>query len=116
MAKELLLDFYLMGTTLEKGDKVRYTITGPGLTTPLTGEFTKWAPKVVKNLGKGEFAFKLEYLDKDGKVVDGPLNSTTRTVKLDPDAPAGDPHAGHTMPAASTSASAAPAPSASAKK
>jgi len=121
LAKELLVDFYLMGTTLEKGDKVRYTISGPGLASPLTGEFTKWAPKVAKNLGKGDFVFKLEYLDKDGKVVDGLLNTTSRTVKLDPDAPAGDPHAGHTTPAASASASAAasttpPATSASAKK
>lgn len=115
-AKEVLFDFYLMGTTLDKGDKVRYTITGPGLASPLTGEFTKWAPKVAKNLGKGEFVFKLEYLDKDGKVVDGPLNSTSRTVTLDPDAPAGDPHAGHTMPAGSASAATSAAPPASAKK
>ncbi|MBI2388188.1 MAG: hypothetical protein HYV09_01115 [Deltaproteobacteria bacterium] len=115
-AKELLLDFYLVGTTLEKGDKVRYTITGPGLDTPLTGEFTKWAPKVVKNLGKGEYSFKLEYLDKDGKVIAAPLNGTTRTVKLDPTAePGADAHGGHAMPmgagSAAPGASAAPASS-----
>jgi hypothetical protein len=121
MAKEVLIDFYLMGTTLEKGDKVHYTITGPGLDQPLAGDFTKWAPKVVKNLGQGEFEFKLEYQDKDGKPIEGPLNSVARKVKLDPTAPA-DPHGGmtpHTMgssapagtasvmpPAASASASA----------
>lgn len=114
-AKELLLDFYLVGTDLSKGDKVRYTITGPGLDAPLTGEFTRWAPKVVKNLGKGEYAFKLEYLDKDGKPVPGPLNATTRTVKLDPTAEAGDAHGGHAMPkaegSAAPAASAAPASS-----
>lgn len=110
MAKEVLIDFYLMGTNLtDKGDKVRYTITGPGLDQPLTGEFTKWAPKVAKNLGKGDFDFKLELVDKDGKPVEGPTNSVTRQVKVDPDAPA-DPHGGmtpHTMgtsPASSSSA------------
>lgn len=94
MAGDVLIDFYLMHTALDKGEKVRYTIIGPNLPAPLTGEFTKWAPKVVKNLGKGEFTFKLELLDKDGKVMEGPLNSTSRTIKLDPTAPT-DPHAGH---------------------
>jgi len=108
MAGDVLIDFYLMGTTLDKGEKVRYTIIGPNLPAPLTGEFTKWTPKVVKNLGKGEFTFKLELVDKDGKLIEGTTNSTSRTVKLDPSAPT-DPHAGHppmTMPA--TTGSAAP--------
>jgi hypothetical protein len=107
MAKEVLIDFYLMGTTLDKGEKVKYTIVGPGISSPLTGEFTKWAPKVAKNLGKGEFTFKLELVDKDGKPIEGMTNVTSRSVKLDPDA-AADPHAGHppmTMTSASASAS-----------
>lgn len=107
MAKEVLIDFYLMGTTLDKGEKVKYTIIGPNLPAPLTGEFTKWTPKIAKNLGKGEFTLKLELVDKDGKVIEGPLNATSRSIKLDPDA-AADPHAGHppmTMTSAAPSAS-----------
>jgi len=111
MAGDVLIDFYLMGTTLDKGEKVKYTIIGPNLPAPLSGEFTKWTPKVVKNLGKGEFTFKLELLDKDSKPIDGPGNSTSRTIKLDPSAPT-DPHAGH-APMTMTSTSAAPAPAAS---
>ena len=111
MAKEVLIDFYLMGTTLDKGEKVHYTITGPGLDQPLSGDFTKWAPKVAKNLGTGEFEFKLDLLDKDGKAIEGPTNSVTRKVKLDPAAPA-DAHGGmtpHTMGSTPTgSASVAP--------
>ena len=38
MAGDVLIDFYLMGTTLDKGEKVRYTIIGPDLPAPLTGE------------------------------------------------------------------------------
>lgn len=110
MAREVLIDFYLMNTTLDKGEKVKYTIVGPGIATPLTGEFTKWTPKVVKNLGKGEFTFKLELVDKDGKAIEGPTNSTSRAVKLDPDA-AADPHAGH-PPMTMTSGSAGTSPSA----
>ncbi len=114
MAGDVLIDFYVMNTNLDKGEKVRYTIVGPNLPAPLTGEFTKWTPKVVKNLGKGEFTFKLELLDKDGKVMEGPLNSTSRTVKLDPSAPT-DPHAGH-PPMTMGSAAAGPSASASSMK
>ncbi|UQA62831.1 hypothetical protein [Polyangium aurulentum] len=89
MAKELLIDFYLFGTQLDKGEKVKYSISGPGLTTPLTGEFTKWAPKVVRNLPKGnDYEVTLELVDKDGKGMEGPLTKTTRKgISLDPDAP-----------------------------
>lgn len=112
LAKSVLIDFYLMNTTLEKGEKVKYTIVGPGIAAPLSGEFTKWTPKVVKNLGKGEFTFKLELVDKDGKPIEGPTNTTSRQIKLDPEA-AADPHAGH---APATMGSANPAPSVSAVK
>jgi hypothetical protein len=89
MAKELLIDFYLFGTQLDKGEKVKYTISGPGLPSPLTGEFTKWAPKVARNLPKGnDYEVTLELVDKDGKGMEGPLTKTTRKgVNLDPDAP-----------------------------
>ncbi len=116
LAKEILLDFYLFNTDLKDGHKVRYTITGPGLATPLTGEFTAWAPKVVKNLQKGEYEFKLELLDKDGKVVEGFMNETTRKIDVDPTAEA-DPNAGmppHTMDATMPMPPASAAPSASA--
>lgn len=102
MGKELLIDFYLFGTTLDKGEKVKYTIAGPSLTTPLTGEFTTWAPKVAKDLPKGDYEVTLELVDKDGKPFEGPLTKTTRKgISVDPEAAATDPHAGHgTEPAA----------------
>lgn len=89
MAKELLIDFYLFGTQMDKGEKVKYSISGPGLSTPLTGEFTKWAPKVARNLPKGaDYEVTLELVDKDGKAIEGPLTKTTRKgINLDPDAP-----------------------------
>jgi hypothetical protein len=112
MAKELLLDFYLFGTALDKGEKVKYSITSPALASPLMGEFTTWAPKVAKNLPKGDYEVTLEIVDKDGKPLEGHLTKTTRKgIALDPDAAATDPHAGHTdaKPADAKPADAKPA-------
>ena len=129
MATSLLVDFYLHNTTLDKGEKVRFTLTGGGLDQPVTGEFTKWAPKVIKGLQKGEYEMKLELLDKDGKVDALPWNTTTRSkVVIDADkpmdpsmgmapmtmGPSGMGGTGSSSAAASTSAK-APATTASAK-
>lgn len=114
MAQELLLDFYLFGTKLDKGEKVKYSITGGGLAAPLAGEFTTWAPKIAKFLPKGDYEVSLELVDKDGKPIEGPLTKTTRKgIKLDPDAPADMGHGGHgATPAtpATPAAAATPAP------
>jgi len=115
MAQDLLIDFYLFGTKLDKGEKVKYSVTGGGLAAPLTGEFTTWAPKVAKFLPKGDYEVTLELVDKDGKAMEGPLTKTTRKgIKLDPEAAADAGHADHgaapaAPAAAGTGAAAAPA-------
>ncbi len=118
MAQELLLDFYLFGTKLDKGEKIKYSITGGGMAAPLLGEFTTWAPKVAKNLPKGDYEVSLELVDKDGKPIEGPLTKATRKgIKLDPDAPADMGHGGHGATPATPAAPAVPAtPAAPAKK
>ena len=75
--KKLLLDFYLVNTTLAAdGNKVRATINGQ--------EFMidQWTPYFVEGLPMGENTFKLELLDKDGQPIPGPFNSVERTVTL----------------------------------
>jgi hypothetical protein len=124
MGKSVMIDFYLVNGTLDKGDKVRFSVNGPGLDQPVTGEFTKWAPKLVKGLQAGEFEVKLELLDKDGKVSDLPWNSFTRKINVDASKPL-DPSMGMgpmtmsptpaTSASGATSAKPAPATSASAK-
>ena len=119
MATSLLVDFYLVNGTLDKGDKVHFTLTGGGLEQPVTGDFTKWAPKVIKGLQKGEYEMKLELLDKDGKASDLPWNTTTRSkIVLDADKPM-DPSMGMTPmtmgPSGMSSGSAMPMGSMSAK-
>ena len=75
--ENLLLDFYLVNTDLsESGNKVRATINGQ--------EFmlTDWQPYAIQGLPLGEVTIKLELLDADGNVIDGPYNSVERTVTL----------------------------------
>ena len=75
--KKILLDFYLVNTEISaNGNKVRATINGE--------EFmiTEWAPYFVEGLPMGENTFKLELLDADGNLIDGPYNTVERTVNL----------------------------------
>ncbi|GAC1356287.1 MAG: hypothetical protein NVSMB47_09730 [Polyangiales bacterium] len=88
MGKSVMIDFYLHNETLAEGDndKVHYTITGATLEQPVTGDFTKWAPKIVKGLPKGDYEVKLELMDKTGKVSEpAAWNSVTRKITVDAD-------------------------------
>lgn len=73
----LLLDFYLLNTTLsEGGNYVRATINGTEF------KLTDWAPYVINGLPKGEVTIKLELLDKDGQSIPGDFNTVERKVFL----------------------------------
>ena len=75
--ENLLLDFYLVNTELsETGNKVRATINGE--------EFmiTSWEPYAIQGLPMGEVTIKLELLDAEGNLIEGPFNSVERTVTL----------------------------------
>jgi len=75
--ENLLLDFYLVNTELsETGNKVRATINGK--------EFmiTEWLPYAIQGLPMGEVTIKLELLDAEGNLIEGPYNSVERTVTL----------------------------------
>lgn len=76
-AKKVLLDFYLLNTTLSPdGNNVIATIDGQ--------EFTleEWAPYGIEGLTPGEHTVKLELVDNSGKLIPGPLNSVTRTITI----------------------------------
>jgi len=75
--KNLLLDFFVLNTTLsETGNKVKATINGSEFT------ITEWAPHVIKGLPLGEVTIQLELVDADGNAIPGPFNTVTRTVTL----------------------------------
>lgn len=78
-AKRIMLDFYLVNTTLEPGgNRVRATINGT--------EFMldRWLPYQMEGLPAGENTVKLELVDGSGTVLPGPYNSVTRTFTVTP--------------------------------
>jgi len=83
-ADEILLDFYLNNVELgPDGYKAKYTIRKKGSTGEVTSIIlTDWTPAYVTGLTTGDYAVKLELLDKDGNVVPGPFNSTEREISI----------------------------------
>lgn len=96
MANHVLVDFYLANETLAEGkDHVNLTVSGPGISSPLAAKVEKWGtPFYLDNLQNGSYDIKAELVDGTNKVIDGPWNSTTRSIKIDHDAPM-DPNMGH---------------------
>lgn len=75
--KKLLLDFYLINTTISKnGNKVRATINDE--------EFLidEWSPYYIEGLPKGQVKIKLELINSSGELIDSPFNPSIRTVIL----------------------------------
>lgn len=73
--KSLMLDFYLINTTLsENGNKVKATINGTEFILP------KWAAYSVEGLGIGEHTFKLELINDKGDEIMGPFNKVERKI------------------------------------
>jgi hypothetical protein len=87
LGKRVLLDFYLTNVdelSEKDGFQVRYTIGD------VTGVITQWAPHHIENLPEGEHEVRLQLVDAEGEVVEGPFNDTTRTIQIggcDGDAP-----------------------------
>ncbi len=96
MANHVLVDFQLANVTLAEGkEHVGVSVTGAGITKPLEAKVEKFGPPLyLDNLRNGSYTVKVELLDAENKVVEGPWNSTTRTIKIDHDAPS-DPASAH---------------------
>ena len=73
----LLLDFFLINVTLDpNGNKVRATINGEIFM------IDEWVPYYIQGLKPGILTIKLELLNADGTVIEGPFNDVTRSVIL----------------------------------
>lgn len=76
---KVLLDFYLVNTTLSKeGNKVRVTINETSF------EVTKWQPYIIEGLSTGNHEIQIELIDSKGEVVQGLFNNSgirTFTIK-----------------------------------
>jgi len=129
MANHVLIDFQVANVTLAEGkEHVKATVTGPGTDKPVEGSVEKFGtPLYVDNLQNGSYTIKLELLDGANKPIEGPWNTTTRTIKVDHDAPmdtsmsmpmgdAGAPDAGGVKDAGAKAAPAAAKDAGPAKK
>ena len=77
--KKIMLDFYLVNTTLEPGgNQVRATINGR--------EFMldRWMPYQMEGLPAGDNTIKLELVDAGGNLIPGAYNSVTRHITVAP--------------------------------
>ena len=75
--ERVILDFYLVNTDLSPtGNKVRAIINGEQFL------IDKWAPYFLEGLPMGESTIKLELVDSNGNVIDGPFNTVERTISL----------------------------------
>ncbi len=73
----VLLDFYLVNCDLSKnGYYVSAEVNGN------TFKLTKWCGYFMEGLPKGENTIKLRLLDKNGKLVDSPFNTSERKIIL----------------------------------
>lgn len=80
-ADKILLDFYVVNTTLEEeGTQVRLTLNK----TPFT--LSRWAAYTLEGLPMGPNTIQLELIDAEGKLIPGPYNSVTKTITLQPGA------------------------------
>jgi hypothetical protein len=83
-ADRIMLDFYLNNVELgPDGYKAKYTIRKKDSTGEVTSIIlTDWTPAYVTGLTTGDYAVKLELLDKDGNVVEGAFNNTERDISV----------------------------------
>ncbi len=113
MANHVLVDFQVANVTLAEGkEHVHVTVTGPGIEKPLEAKVEKFgAPLYLDNLQNGSYTIKTELMDGSMKVIEGPWNSTTRTIKIDHDAPTDTAaaHAGHSADAGAPAPATKPA-------
>ncbi len=110
MANHVLVDFQIANVSLAEGkEHVHVAVTGPGIDHELASDVTSFgAPLYLDNLGDGSYALKVDLVDGSGKPMDGAWNSTTRTIKVNHNAPM-DPSMGHGSDAKTPTTGSAPA-------
>ncbi len=89
MANHVLVDFQVANVALAEGKThAHVSVTGPGIEGSVEGKVEKvGTPLYLDNLQNGSYTVKVELMDGANKSIEGAWNSTTRTIKIDHDAP-----------------------------
>lgn len=83
----VLLDFYVWNTNLSAdGYKVKADVT-PESGTAASFTISDWKSNFLNNLPQGKTKVTLTLLDKDGKAVEGPNTTVSRSINLSADEP-----------------------------
>lgn len=83
----VLLDFYVWNTNLSAdGYKVKADVT-PENGTAASFTISDWKSNFLNNLPQGKTKVTLTLLDKDGKAVEGPNTTISRSINLSADEP-----------------------------
>lgn len=83
----VLLDFYVWNTNLSAdGYKVKADVA-PESGTPASFTISDWKSNFLNNLPQGKTKVTLTLLDKDGKAVEGPNTTISRSINLSADEP-----------------------------
>lgn len=76
--KEILLDFYLVNTSISpKGNKVKVEIDGEHKFT-----LTKWSPYLIKGLTMGEHKVKISLVNRHNQPINAPFLPVERSFSL----------------------------------
>jgi hypothetical protein len=79
----VLLDFYPVHVFLGGNDyKVKVDIKNESNGRASSFLLNEWKPKFIQGLGTGKATISLALVDKDGKPVEGPNTSTSRSINL----------------------------------
>jgi hypothetical protein len=87
-ADGVLVDYYLNSAELKDGGyNLKITLKGPGVENGVTVTAKAWKPWRIKNPRDGQYTITMQLVDKDGKVVPGAWNDTTRQFDVSTKAP-----------------------------
>ena len=77
--EKVMLDFYLINTSLNNGNVVKAVINGE------THTIAKWQPYYIEGLPMGKNKITLSLLDSSGKLIQTAQNPISREFTLEPD-------------------------------
>lgn len=76
--KKVMLDFYLINTTISEGGNYVFVTIDDST----TFKITKWVPYFINGLALGEHKIKIELKNAEGVAIEGPFNVEERTFTL----------------------------------
>jgi hypothetical protein len=83
-ADDILVDFYVLNTLLgDKDNYVHIALKGPGIKEELTRNINEWRPYSIVSPHNGEYTITAELMDKNGNLIAGGWNSTSRKFTVE---------------------------------